>query len=387
MLVFEAKDKLFLFFTNLVCCLRNIFIAIILLFASTTIFGWVSQEYAYFRYYNFNPGQYTGYRLQELKKLDPEKTCIIVGASTAREGFNIEQLEMQLPHLDFVTLATTAGYNMVSVIDIQSSLIPKNKYACIIIGMHPFFLFAPDDPSFNLVATNYISQLTFTEIIRIMKIDDTINHNELAQAVGIALIPNKQHSEILGKHIRHKIFRFKNWVSQGLSVRRSMEYTRGDIGRQVRHYRYQDERSEKMQFFIKRRIESIKTNGEDNKNRYSSSKINDILKQAILNLDNLTDRLIVLDLPETPVYDSVIEASDESFKTTLFNAVPDLELYRCNFRFLDKFEGFVDTVHVNSDGRKQLTTELIDILNGQHRNTLCSALPPVSISENADDLG
>ena len=67
-----------------------------------------------------------------------------------------------------------------------------------------------------------------------------------------------------------------------------MEYKRGDIGEQVSHYRYKDERAEKMPIFIKRRTEAIRANELDNKNRYNSSKINDILKMKV--------KIVILDL-------------------------------------------------------------------------------------------
>jgi len=139
------------------------------------------------------------------------------------------------------------------------------------------------------------------------------------------------------------------------------------------HLQYKDGRSLSMQSFVEKRIKVINSRDQENPSRYNSSYTNNTLKMALTKLNRLTERLIVMDLPETPVYDKIIAASEVPFDAILDEAVPAIEFYKCNFLFSDPYDGFVDTIHVNSEGRQHLTAELIDILNGQSRNTLCNA--------------
>ena len=343
------------FYTNcLLFCLRNILIAIICLLVASLSFGWVVQKFGYFQYYSFVPGQYTGYKLHQLGGLAPERTCLILGASTAREGFDLGKLEAKFPELDFLTLATTAGWNGSSVIDIQASLIPKNKYACIIIGIHPFFTFAPDDQSYEIKITRYYSQIPLVDLIRMTRFDGDISTDELKLLGGIALVPNMRHAEILKEHLRYALHDLKKLPPSPFS--------------------YKDERSKQMPSFVKRDTEQIKTHDFENPHRYRSLSINGTLKMALKRLDSLSERLIIIDLPETPVYEEAVKASSVSFAKTVHSAVPASEYYQCEFTFPDAYRGFVDTLHVNSEGRRHLTAALIEILKGQSEKSLCSAV-------------
>ena len=112
--VSERKYEAGVYIIRFLLCFRNIFIAVVCLFTASWGFGWTAQKYGYFRYYinskgSFVPGEYTGYRLKQLENLVSENTCLILGASTAREGFDLEKLGAAFPELDFLSLATTAG--------------------------------------------------------------------------------------------------------------------------------------------------------------------------------------------------------------------------------------------------------------------------------------
>ena len=353
-------------------CLRNILIAVISLLVASWSFGWVTQKYLYFQYYSFVPGQYTGYRLQQLAGLVPERTCLILGASTAREGFDLEKLEEKLPDLDFITLATTGPINSSTVIDIQASLLPKNKFACIIVGTHPFSIYTPDDQSYDLKSNNYFSQIPFLELIRMMRFDGDISIDELKLLGGIALVPNMRHSMILNEHLRDAFHDLKSVFSGGLSDIGISRFTNINEDKLPSHIRYKDERSKQMQSFVKRQTERIKSDDSESPLRYHSSGTNDALKMALKRLDNLTERLIILHLPETPVHEKRVKASFASFAKIVRTAVPDSEFYQCEFTFSDAYRGFVDTIHVNSEGRRHLTAEVIEILKGQSKDSTCS---------------
>lgn len=370
----ERKYEMGIYINRLLLCLRNILIAVICLLIASWSFGWVTQKHGYFRYYinskgAFVAGEYTGYRLQQLESLAPERTCLILGASSAREGFDLEKLEEKLPDLDFISFATT-GHN---TIPIQARLLPKNRFACIIVATHPFFVYTATRQSKELKQKKYASQMPFFELIRMLSLDGDISTKELKLLSGTALVPNMRHSQILKKHLKRAFRDLKSLFAGGLSDFRASRFLNITEGMPASHILHKDERAIKMQSFVQRRAEIIKQKDWENPLRYRSSSSNGTLEMTLKRLDSLTERLIVIDLPETPVYEKVIKASFTSFAKTLHNAVPDLEFYQCEFTFLDAYGGFVDTIHVNSEGRQHLTKELIDILNGKSKNILCSA--------------
>jgi len=90
-------------------------------------------------------------------------------------------------------------------------------------------------------------------------------------------------------------------------------------------------------------------------------------------LDALTERLTILDLPDTSVYKEVVGVSNISFASTLHEAVPHVSFRECDLKLSSPYEGFVDSIHVNSKGRQYLTAELVLILTGQSENMLCRA--------------
>ena len=298
----ENKYETGFYINCLLSCFRNILIAILCLLVASLSFGWAIQKYGYFKYYKFIPGEYTGYRLHQLSILVPEKTCLLLGSSTAREAFDIEKLEERFPTLNFVTLATTGPYNSSTIIDIQASIIPKNQYACIIVGTHPFSIFTPDNTSYQLRENNYFSQIPFFELLRMIRFDGNISIQELKFLISIVLMPNRRHSAILYAHLESATREMKTLIDEGRIFNiRSSHFTNQMKDKSTFHLRYKDERSKKMRLFIEKRRKQIALNDLENPKRYSSAATNGALTASIKKLDQLTNRLIVLDLPEPPV--------------------------------------------------------------------------------------
>src|SRR5579864_3087188 len=108
--------------------------------------------------FSFLPGPWFGERIAASWS-DPGRSCLIVGASTAREGFDAKQLERLLPDTAFYNAGTTGGNT--SVLEIQAAILEHYglHYRCIIVPIHPWLLFVKQEAVPNLKTTEYASQL------------------------------------------------------------------------------------------------------------------------------------------------------------------------------------------------------------------------------------
>ena len=89
--------------------------------------------------------------------------CLIVGASTAREGFDTEILGNYLPELKIVNAATTGGN--IEVAEVQAQILSRYgiRAKCIIVGLHPFLMMAEGPPL--PASTGYLAHLRLTDVM------------------------------------------------------------------------------------------------------------------------------------------------------------------------------------------------------------------------------
>ncbi|MEM7778573.1 MAG: hypothetical protein AAF732_23595 [Pseudomonadota bacterium] len=335
--------------------------------------AWAATHFAYARYYNFIPGQYTGYRLQELRNLEPRSTCLILGASTAREGFDIAALEARFPETRFLTLATTAGHGAIWVVDVQSQLLPvrPERYKCIIVGMHPFFLYKFRGNSYDLATFDYASQLSPSVAAKLLAIDGSLSGNDLALLASGLMLPNRKHGAILKKHLLSMLYGLYGWVS-GKELHNRVLANKSDAAKSEQtHILYKDNRRARIQQLLKRRIDYLERYDYADPESYRTDAVREVFVSVLQRLDAMTDRLILFDLPETPVFDAAISASNPTFLTGIAESGTTAQLYRCELPFVATYIGFVDSIHVDSHGREQLTTALTRILENKSDAGVC----------------
>ena len=322
----------------------------------------------YFQHYNFTPGQYLGYRLQQLNNMSADETCLLLGASTAREGFDIVFLEDALPQTNFVTLATTAaGTSPLAVVNIQAHSIPADRYKCIVIALHPFFIRKFD--SYELKVSDYRSQLTYASIIRLLNFDGHLSFEDADIIANNLFIPSSKHSGILKKHLQLAVYELRKNVF-GLTDS-DKRYINRNLTRTNTHIVYSDTRKANQAKYISRRAKRIEDLNQDNPKLYNHRKVLNLFVDMLQRLHSLTDRLIIITLPETPVIQPTTAAAEQYFHSSIRRSEVTAELYRCEMPFDDPYRGYVDSIHVDSEGRKLLTSSLLSILQRATSSGIC----------------
>lgn len=343
--------------------LRIVIFFSFIFFTVSCFFSTIASRYAYFRYYDFVPGQYHGYRLSQLTEANAQQTCLVLGASTAREAFDIALLNNIAPEINFVSLATSAtGPGAVALLDLQSRALPSYSFHCIVVAMHPFFLSPVGEDSYDLEGTDYVSQLSFPDLIDVLFTDGLPSLEGIKLLISVAFVPNFQHAGIIGKHLIHLMraahSKFVSPSSENSYLERFADYASPNG-----HIRYEDDRKENMDRFIEARIERINNSNRAQPSEYRSVVSKEIFLELLDRLSSRTDRLIILDLPETYVYGGMVQASLPFFNEILSSSTAPIEVYSCAYNFIDPVRGFVDTIHPDSEGRRLLTESIVRILN------------------------
>jgi len=357
-----------------VLAVRNVSLALACVFAFAQAMAWTGSHFAYSTYYDLIPGQYNGHRLAEANALQPENTCLILGASTAREGFDIGQIEKLLQKTNLVTLATSAGKSAIWVIDVQSRSIPTpaKPYKCIVIAMHPFFIYEMASDRYQIENWDYDSQLPLAERYALM-----VQQNELDAAgwralMSDALLPNAKHADILEKHLRRALYDIKSKLQGDGLKRAAFEIKKGDLERLQPNIRYADSHRKKQKASLDRRIKWLAETNHADPARYQDPLAHDIMVSTLQRLSHKTERLIVLDMPATPVFDTTLEVSRPAFEKSLRESDVLRHYYRCSLQNEDRYLGFVDSIHVDSNGRAALSASLAAILaEDRERTNIC----------------
>ena len=353
---------------------RNLSGLIVFAILGTVIFSYLNANFSYSVYYGFVPGQYNGHRLLELKNVKPNNTCVILGVSTAREGFEIKSLSGSFPDINFVTFASTASTSPMHVVDLQARTLRGKNFKCVILGLHSYFIGDVGNYKYELVNSDYLSQLHTLDILRLIAKNDEVFSESIILFAKSILIPNFKHSKILDKHIRRGLFEVLNKFYPGQITMTWFEKKPEELAVSTSHYRYDESRKEKRDFYLEKRKKRIVELGLDNPSIYSFNKNHDIFMEMVKRLHDASDRIIELDLPETSVWSNVNKSSEKSFHFLLEQFQENIELYKCSINdpMADKF--FVDSIHLDSTGRKLLTEDLIKIIKNETASNICKTI-------------
>jgi hypothetical protein len=131
--------------------------------------------------------------------------CLIVGPSTAREGFDTKILGKYLPELTFVNAATTGGN--IEVAEVQAQILARYgiNAKCIIVGLHPFLMMAETPPL--LASTGYLAHLNFTDLFLLS--DHAAVSQEFRQILETITLPLKAHADRINKLVRYWVFQIQ----------------------------------------------------------------------------------------------------------------------------------------------------------------------------------
>lgn len=164
----------------------------------------ISALRLYERSVAFEPGPWFAEHIAP--SISNPNSCIIVGASTAREGFDPEALTKSLLGLSFLNASTTGGN--IEVAEIQAQILHRYgvRAKCILVGVHPFLMMDQSPPL--LASTGYLAQLTIVDVLSLS--DRAAVGRDINQILQTIILPLKVHADRLNKLLRVWIFEIQS---------------------------------------------------------------------------------------------------------------------------------------------------------------------------------
>ena len=281
-------------------------------------------------------------------------SCLFVGTSLVREGLDVNDLELTLGGPGAVNIGTTAPYGAAGVFELQAQIVAargNQKFECVVIGFNSHYLFDFTPESFDLTSTDYASQLPSASLTRL-----AIEHHLQSQLANLAFriaYPFGRHSLILQRIYREALFE----LHQSLIGRLSLEHfeTFPDELKPASSYFYLGpsiyiEATEEM-------ARVVSSMGMDNPEKYNDAGPTISFRKSVNIFSTLTDRLYILRMPLTHVYDTAEAASAEAFASAL-QSLPINGVMSCDFPKAQEPDVFYDSGHLNANGRRILSREV-----------------------------
>ncbi len=308
--------------------------------------------------FSFVPGHWVRSQLTAASRSRGD-TCVLIGASVVREGFNSDQLALGVPGVKFVNIATTGGFSPMDVLDIQSRILAQvgDRYRCIIVGMNNFYMRHFDSASYELVTTDYLSQVPVTALAM-----PAIWHGGSTKPVLLnrVMMPFGRNSQIAQQWWRYSLYQFRSFVSE-----RPVEMARYEIFPNeftpAFQFQYRGKRSVFDQNISIAREEFAQHQLELPES-YMGVETREVMRGTIDRLSKLSERVIVVTMPLTSVYRTVEEVAKPAFddaRASFDNAI----FVKCQIAASDERDLFYDTSHVNEKGREKLSKSLAGIIN------------------------
>ena len=349
---------------NTLLALRNVAFLLFLALSFTLVFSAVSKRLAYRIEYQFIPGQYTGRVLNDIHSEREEKQCIVVGASTAREGVDIARLSRLIPSTRFYSIATTASEAATGVLNMQASILKNfsRKFDCIVLGVHSFMLYRPLEGSVDSFKNDYVSQLTTNQVLKYELLESQWREPKWGQIVAHAVIPNARDASILRKHLFYVLYKIQSLIGINDRTLSAFELRQNELRSYDSQFLYLNKESRYTQRFIERRKRRLEQRDATNPDNYTSPVSLSLFRDTINILSGLTNRLIIVELPASPVFDTVNSVSAPIFERELAQFNGKFMHVQCDLGIRDPVEVFHDTIHVNERGREMLTDSLAALL-------------------------
>jgi hypothetical protein len=331
----------------------------------------VSWSWIYQNQFSFVPAHWFRSQLTEAST-DAAETCVLLGVSVTREGFDSDQLSSEVPGVRFVNLATTGGYSPMDVLDIESRILAQagGKYRCIIVGMNNFYFRQFDSKAYELVKTDYLSQVPI-ELLGAARV--WAGGSSKLSIVSRLMIPFGRNSVIAQRWWRFGLYNLRKSVSPDLTNAAAYEVEPNEFKPAVQ-FQYLGLPSI-FEHNVDRARQEIVDHQLDLPTSYSDPVPPKVFRQTIDRLSSLSDHVMIVTVPLSSVYQSVEKVSkyaSDAARLGVKNAV----FLRCSVGGDDERLLFYDTSHLNAEGRKRLSSNLSPqlrfLLNGN------SALPPNS---------
>lgn len=282
--------------------------------------------------------------------IDPSRTCLLIGASVVREGFDSTKLKLGAVDIDFVNLATTGGWSPMDVIDIQSSLLidTKQRYRCVIVGMDNFYMrdFTPD--AYELVTSNYISRLPMHSLLSMIRPSQGVS--QLKHIFAQSILPFGRYSTDAQRWWRYGIYLARRQIAPGTNLV-GYELFTGELTPAVQ-FMY-DAMTPQFEKSKAQTAGAIVKFDLENPASFEHPGPAVAFVKSIARLRKLTDEIIIVRMPLTSVYRAVEAAAEPSFLRVL-KSVEVAQFVDCKIDH-DEEAYYFDTAHLNPVGRDLLS--------------------------------
>jgi hypothetical protein len=304
----------------------------------------------YERRYKFN----TGHRLAEQMSLaaaDESHACLIIGPSTAREGFDPDVLGDTVPGIKFFNGGGTGGTYQVQ----ESQAAMMRRYDlhpfCVIVAINPWIMIA--EPH-GLDWDGLLGLLTKTDIdeFALKPMEDPANVNLRQQAWLNTILPHSRHAWQINRMMREAIYRVHVAIfgSKALSIK---DFSR-DKDDLVKTPRFSEDatRFTEEQFSALHKAMAPRYFDKDN---YGDPKLDQPLINALDTLRTLTPRLFVVRTPESERLD-IPNSYVAPYLERLISRFPPDVVYIDMSKVLNENQ-LHDFVHPLPDGRTIFSQE------------------------------
>jgi len=294
--------------------------------------------------FNFLPGPWFGEHIAATLS-DSDKSCLIVGASTAREGFDPKQLEQLVPDTKFYNAGTTGGNT--SVFEIEAAILEHYRlhYRCIIVPMHPWLLFENENAIANLTTTEYASQLDLKQLNDLSF--DPLGSGDRSRVLATFLVPFMKHAAQLNRILRNALFTVHTSWFQDELPRSSYELYADELKPATETF-YHDiplNRDTVVNFLKQAHFYDPKIYG------HRPPVVS--LDRALELFSRHTDHLVLVKMPDSTLLASPNQFGSPSFDTVIAKYKSLMTYMDCSTLLADEF--FIDSTHLNSHGRARLS--------------------------------
>jgi hypothetical protein len=342
--------------------LKSSFQAALLLLASAIVVFSLSRAISQFSFlplyrnqFAFAPGDWFAWRLNDARS-KPDNTCILVGASTVREGLDAAKMEQIVSNTRVVNLGTTGGHSAIDSIEIQARALVGlgDRFRCIVVGLHPMFLKRFEDDSFDLVTTDYAAVLPLSGLFDLARAPwELPNRSQLAYKY---LMPLGQQAFILKRLLRSWLYEAHRKLFDPNVPRQSFEETPDEFVPQPQ-YNYLGH-PDVLKDIEESYSAEIRRIGWDRASSYGGAQEAAALEHTLRFLAAITTNLVVLEMPQSHLFRHVDAVSRKPYEAAISASNVPVTVIRCQIPASEELDNFHDAVHLNEFGRARVSASL-----------------------------
>lgn len=294
--------------------------------------------------FSFLPGPWFGEHISA-SLAAPRQSCLVVGSSTAREGFDPKELERLVPRTAFYNGGTTGGNT--SVLEIQAAIVSHYglHYRCIIVPIHPWLFFTKQDAVPDLTTTEYASQLDLKNLHDLSFAP--LRGAARCRLLETFLVPFMKHAAQVNRIIRNSLYRVHaQWFHDNIP-RTSYELFADEL-KPAEDTNYND-------IPVGR---DVIIRGLEQGHFYESAIYGH--KEPIVSFDraleifgHYTDHIVLVRMPDSTLLELPNQWALPSFRRVVSKYHDRLTYIECSALFPDEY--FIDSTHLNSRGRSRLS--------------------------------